>query len=67
MKTGLFKPGFLEDPWKELIAKKSLPGNTLETAGLGSVGEGTATRTGEQRISAKSDEGEIILPDDDDD
>lgn len=57
MKTGLFKDSFLEDPWEELIyGKKQNP--TSHTPIM---------ETPIEKEDGISDEGEIILSDDDDD
>jgi len=57
MRTGLFKPSFLEDPWKGLIEKRY--------ATLPATDAGTISETGLMEGGFGNDE-EIILPDDDD-
>jgi hypothetical protein len=74
MRTGLFKESFLEDPWKDLVGRKS-PQGGMQSWQLHTV---AGQRAGDVNVLAKKDEGdgeggmldgegEIVLPDDDDD
>jgi hypothetical protein len=63
MKTGLFKPSFLEDPWKRLTEKRQLQ-NSMQNERLEAVNSmEDQLEVGGQIVN----EEEIILPDDDED
>jgi hypothetical protein len=78
MKTGLFRDSFLEDPWKDLVPRKTVPGGKsvlLDSSSFGqSMEDDGSNLKGEARESEENShdrdgegEGEIILPDSDED
>lgn len=69
MKTGLFKESFLEDPWKHLVGRTPLPfQQSAQSHTMRSTGGSPTKDDQEAGISDGSDgEGEIALPEDDDD
>jgi len=78
MKTGLFRDSFLEDPWKDLVPRKTVPGGKsvlLDSSSFGqSMEDDGSNLKGEARESEENShdrdgegEGEIILPDSNED
>jgi len=68
MRAGLFKPSFLEDPWKDLISKRRGMGSFL-TAGNTSAVDTMDIEEGNEESGPQVnvEEGEILLPEDDED
>jgi hypothetical protein len=74
MKTGLFKESFLEDPWKDLVGRKSQQAS-FQSAQLHTVAGQRPSNVnvlankdeGDGEGSMSDEEGEIVLPEDDDD
>jgi hypothetical protein len=71
MRTGLFKDSFLEDPWKNLVGRKPIPfEQSAELHTSRSITEDSHVPTKDEDDGGLGDgsdvEGEIVLPEDDD-
>ena len=71
MKTGLFRDSFLEDPWRDLVPRKRGLQSGLETTPLTNaprtvgIGQGQAKDPKDVGMGSEDAEGEIALPDSD--